>query len=201
LVEGKNKFRNRSLIWCGLLDEFETKPIEISLRPLRREDFSLLQRWINAPHVARWWSGEETAETIETKYAPRLEPGSATRVYIIANSNRTVGMIQCYRHRDYPDWDVEIGINNAAGIDYLIGEPECIGQGAGSAAIRSICKIAFELYKDISCIVSVPQKDNIASCLALEKASFQLVAQRKLESQCPSDSDISSIYKLECGRT
>ncbi len=27
----------------------------ISFRPLRYSDLRLMHRWLNAPHVARWW--------------------------------------------------------------------------------------------------------------------------------------------------
>jgi aminoglycoside 6'-N-acetyltransferase len=168
----------------------------IKLRCLSRDDFPHLLAWINAPHVARWWDDTADIDSIEQKYGPRLSIDSPTKVFIIEFADRPLGMIQCYRHADYPEWDQTIGIRRAAGIDYLIGDEQATGKGIGSRAIRAIADIAFAMYADIDLIVSAPQKDNMASCRALEKAGFVLAEERKLESDCPSDAGLSRIYTL-----
>jgi aminoglycoside 6'-N-acetyltransferase len=166
----------------------------ITLRPLDRQDFGQLVEWINMPHILRWWDGKVDMESVVSKYEPRLRHDSATKVYVIQLNDRPIGIIQCYRHKDYPDWDRVVGIEQAAGIDYLIGESDCTGKGMGSAAIGAIKNIAFNIYPDVEVIVSVPQKDNRASWRALEKAGFERIEERKLESDCPSDSGLSYVY-------
>jgi aminoglycoside 6'-N-acetyltransferase len=152
--------------------------------------------WINSPHVARWWDGEADMCSVTEKYEPRVQSNSPTKVFMIQLGAHPVGFIQCYRHKDYPEWDRAIGIGGAVGIDYLIGEPSCIGKGIGSAAIQAMTKIVFDMYSDVDVVVSAPQRDNRASWRALEKAGFNRVSERKLESDCPSDSDISYIYEI-----
>ena len=83
------------------------------------------------------------------------------------------------------------------GIDYLIGEVNYTGKGIGSKAIRLIAKVAFDLFKEVDVVVSVPQVANLASCKALEKAGFKRIDERKLESNSPSDAGISCIYTLQ----
>jgi aminoglycoside 6'-N-acetyltransferase len=168
----------------------------ITLRPLNRQDFGRLVAWINAPHVAQWWDGQVDLNAVVEKYGPRLEDQSATTVFVIELADRPIGIIQCYRHKDYSDWDRIIGIDRAAGIDYLIGEADCTGKGICPLAIRSITAIAFALYPDVDVVVSTPQKDNRASWRALEKAGFQRIDERKLDSDCPSDAGVSYIYSL-----
>ncbi len=173
----------------------------ITLRPLERQDFKLLIKWLNTPHVAQWWDGQVDIESVISKYEPRLQHESPTKVYVIQMDDRSIGIIQCYRHSDYPDWDHAIGIEKAAGIDYLIGESACTGKGIGSAAIGEIKNIAFNIYPDIEVIVSAPQKDNRASWRALERAGFERIDERKLKSDCPSDSGISYIYVCQRATT
>lgn len=167
----------------------------VNLEPLRREHFPLVVRWLNASHVQEWWrDGEATQESVEHKYAPRLAEDSATRVFVINIDGVPAGLIQCYRHADYPEWDTDVGVENAAGADYLIGEPILVGRGHGSAAIDAVVGIAFEIYPDVKSVVAVPQADNRASCRALEKAGFTLTDIRDLDSDDPSDAELSAIY-------
>ena len=96
----------------------------ITIRPLTRDDFPLLHRWLNADHVQTWWHGQPaTPTTIERKYGPRVDGVEPTRVFVIQTAGRPVGIIQCYRHADHPAWNRAVGIRAAAGIDYLIGAP------------------------------------------------------------------------------
>lgn len=169
---------------------------EIALRPLQREDFDSLAHWLSMPHVAQWWAETPELCAVVAKYEPRLQPDSLTKVFVITIDGRSIGIIQCYRHCDFPEWDRAVGVTRAAGIDYLIGDTDAVGKGIGSAAIREVCRIAWGLFPDIDVIVSVPQRDNRASWRALEKADFERIGERKLDSDCPSDSGISYIYSL-----
>ena len=52
------------------------------IRPLSRDDFPLLQRWLAMPHVQAWWGSEPVAPAdVERKYGPQrtapTRPGSA----------------------------------------------------------------------------------------------------------------------------
>ncbi|GAA4256293.1 GNAT family N-acetyltransferase [Dactylosporangium darangshiense] len=166
----------------------------ITIRPLTRRDFPLLQTWLNAAHVRRWWG--ITSAQIEAKYGPCIDATAPTQVCIIEIHHRPIGIIQSYRHADHPHWDNAIRIPAAAGIDYLIGEASYIGLGIGSAAIAIFTPRVFADYPDIDVIVAAPQADNVASRRALEKAGFTLVDERKLDSDDPSDAGPSAIYAL-----
>jgi aminoglycoside 6'-N-acetyltransferase len=104
-------------------------------------------------------------------------------------------LIQRYRHRDHPDWERAVGVDAAAGIDYLIGVEGLTGRGLGSAAIRRFTADTFEVFSDVEAICAVPQQANVASWRALEKAGFrreQTVA--KIESDDPADDGPAFIY-------
>jgi len=119
------------------------------------------------------------------------------RLFVIEEDGRPVGFIQCYRHADEPDWDRAVGIPAAAGIDYLIGEPDRVGYGLGSRAIRVFAATVFDRYPDVSVVVAVPQAANEPSRRALERAGFRLVDVRDVESDDPGDAGPSAIYALE----
>lgn len=167
---------------------------DTTLRPLKADDIVMFSQWFSAPHVAPWWDGITDQESLQSKYLPCLEPQSATRVYIIQVDQKPVGMIQSYHHCRYPAWERTVAIKNAMGIDYVVGAAEHIGKGVGTHAIKMMTKMALTLHSDIDVVVAVPQKDNLASRRALEKAGFALVREAKLESDCPSDA-VSAIYQ------
>ena len=170
---------------------------EVTIRPLRRDDFPLLHRWLAMPHVQQWWGSEPmTAADVELKYGPRADGTDPTRVFAIELAGQPVGIIQCYRHADYAAWDRAVGIAAAAGIDYLVGEPAQCGRGVGTAAIACLAPRVFGFYPEIAAIVAVPQAANHPSRRALEKAGFRLVAERKLDSDDPSDAGLSAVYAL-----
>lgn len=144
-----------------------------------------------------WWRSQTgTQEDVEREYGPQADGADSTRSFIIQAGDTPVGMIQSYRHADYPEWDQAVGVPSAVGIDYLIGQGRHRGHGIGSAAIAMFTALVFGLYPDVDVIVSVPQKDNRASCRALEKAGFALLSERELDTGDPSDAGISAIYRL-----
>jgi aminoglycoside 6'-N-acetyltransferase len=169
----------------------------VTIRPLSRDHFPLLRRWLAMPHVQAWWGGEPvTSADVERKYGPRADGTDPTVVFAIELADQPIGIIQSYRHEDYADWDRAVGIPAAAGIDYLIGEPAQCGRGFGPAAITCLIPHVFGLYPEIAAIVAVPQAANYASRRALEKAGFSLVDERKLDSDDPSDAGPSAVYAL-----
>jgi len=170
---------------------------DITFRPLTREDLPLLHRWLITPEVQAWWrSDTRTIDDVEREYGPQVDGSDATRSFLILVTGQPAGMIQCYRHADYPDWQEAVGVPSAAGIDYLIGEDSQRGRGIGSAAIAAFTPIVFSLYPQVDSIVSVPQQGNRASCRALEKAGFSLLEERELNTGDPSDAGVSAVYGL-----
>jgi RimJ/RimL family protein N-acetyltransferase len=171
--------------------------VNVAIRPLSRDHFPLLRRWLAMPHVQAWWGSDPlTSADVERKYGPRADGTDPTRVFVIELADQPIGIIQCYRHADHADWDRAVGVPSAAGIDYLIGEAAHCGHGVGSAAIIGFAPQVFALYPDVAMIVAVPQAANDASRRALEKAGFSLLDERQLDSDDPSDAAPSAIYAL-----
>jgi aminoglycoside 6'-N-acetyltransferase len=172
---------------------------DVSLRALRREDLPLLTRWLQAPHVREWWRGEPTDQAeVEAKYGACLDGGDPTDLFVIEVNRHPVGMIQRYRFADEPEWSAALsGITDltaAAGVDYLIGEPEAVGHGVASSAISALVAQTFDADETVQSIVVTVQQANAASWRALENAGFRRIWSGLLDSPDPSDEGPEHLY-------
>ena len=128
---------------------------ELSFRPLERSDFAVVSRWLGAPHVARWWMEPADAASVEAHYGPCVDGDDPTEIFVITSGQHCIGMIQRYRLSDDAAWDRAIGMPGAAGIDYLIGEPEWLGIGVGALAIEAFTDAVSVAYPDVTAVVAV----------------------------------------------
>lgn len=170
--------------------------MRISFRPVGRRDMDRLTRWQSRPHVARWWTDPADIASITATYDPRVLAEERTEVFLVEVDGTAVGLIQRYRHRDHPSWDRAVGIADAAGIDYYLGEPDYLGRGVGSAAIAAFAAETLDRYPDIEWVVAAPQQANVASWRALERAGFVRVWSGTLDSDDPSDTGPAFVYRL-----
>ena len=169
----------------------------IRLRPLTRDDFPLLVQWLAAPHVAMWWQEPVTSEWVEDEYGQHVDGDLSTEAFVIDLDGAPIGLIQRYRHADYPVWETAVGIEGAAGVDYLIGRKVLTGRGFGAEAIRQASRDAFLAYPEVQVVCAVTSQDNIASWRALEKAGFgRERAVEQIASDHPSDHGPSFVYVL-----
>jgi RimJ/RimL family protein N-acetyltransferase len=177
--------------------QHDPPPADLHFRPLTRADFPRLLDWLTTPHVAEWWLPVPAGlAELEAHYGPTIDRTDPTEMFVIEVDHEPIGLIQRYLHVDDPEWDRAVDVPLAAGIDYLIGPVEYCGRGLGSAAIRAFAATVFDRYPAIRTVVAVPQKENPASCRALEKAGFTAVREGELDTDDPSDAGISVIYVL-----
>jgi aminoglycoside 6'-N-acetyltransferase len=146
--------------------------------------------------VALWWKEPSSATTVEAKYGPRIDDPSSTAVFIVSVDGADIGLIQRYRLASHPEWERAVGVPDAAGIDYLIGDEALVGQGVGSAAIAVFTEQVLAAYPDVTSVVAVPQQANVASWRALEKAGYERVYAGEIESNDPSDAGPAYVYRF-----
>lgn len=79
----------------------------------------------------------------------------------------------------------------------MIGEPELIGMGIGSAAIAAFTRFVLSRYPDVGCIVVTPQAANAASCRVLEKAGYECKWTGMLDSDDPADAGPAALYVMD----
>jgi aminoglycoside 6'-N-acetyltransferase len=167
---------------------------------MARDDLPRLDRWLREPHVAQWWRGEPAdLAAVEAKYGPCVDGDDPTELFVIEDAAGPVGMIQRYLFSDEPEWATVLGeiveVTDAAGIDYLIGDPAAIGRGVGSAAVAAIVPMVFD-WRPVRSIVVTVQQANTASWRVLDKAGFRRVWNGVLDSPDPSDEGPEYVYTL-----
>jgi aminoglycoside 6'-N-acetyltransferase len=150
--------------------------VQITFRPSTAADLPMLHRWLNEPGVVEWWEGDDVSwDSVVRDYGPDRDDG--TEHWIAQLDGRDIGWIQCYAAKDSDDeaaaW-FPLGVDEqAAGIDYLLGEPVERGRGIGSAMIRAFAdEIVFGRHPNWTQACASPYAANVASCRALEKAGF-----------------------------
>ena len=149
-------------------------------RPMTADDLPQLHRWLNEPGVVRWWEGQDVSwDGVVRQYGTPATP--STEHWIAVVDGQDIGWLQCHLARDNPDetenwWDFGID-DRAAGIDYFVAEPSRRGRGVGSAMIRAFAlDVVLGRHEHWSQVCAGPFAENIASCRALAKAGFRLVA-------------------------
>ena len=97
----------------------------------KRRDLPRVEEWLHRPHVAEWWG--DPAEALEI-----IRAHPAATATMINGENRPIGFI-CWQQPSYDEL-VAAGLGDLpdtiVDIDIMIGEPNALGQGAGSAALR-----------------------------------------------------------------
>ena len=153
--------------------------MEVTFRRLTDADLPLLHRWLNEPGVVRWWEGENVSwDAVVRDYGS--DSTESCEYWIASVGNHDVGWIQCYATADYAEEDEvsawwRLGVaRTAAGIDYLLGEPDARGRGLGSLMIRTfVVDVVFARHPEWTEVCASPVAANVASWRALEKAGFK----------------------------
>lgn len=148
---------------------------QVSLRPATTGDLPDLLRWRQHEHVQKWWASEgaPTAERIHAQYLPEIAGESATALAIIEANGRSVGFLQHYLLRDYPDYAVLTPDPDAVGVDYAIGEPGWVGRGVGVQALWRWLESIHVAHPEVKTAFAAPDHRNAASLRMLEKVGFR----------------------------
>jgi aminoglycoside 6'-N-acetyltransferase len=84
--------------------------------------------------------------------------------------------MQHYLVADYPEYLAPIGDDEAAGVDFLIGDEAYVGRGLGPQIIAKYVKeVVVPRHAGVRRVVSSPDPENRRSIRALEKAGFRQV--------------------------
>ncbi len=176
-------------------------PSGLSFRHLRREDFPLLSRWFRQPHVEEWWRESHDLSSIEARYGPAVDGVDPTELFVVELDERAIGFLQWYRMIDNPSWLRSIapaGVGeDAAGMDYLIGEATLLGKGLGPLMIRQFLDEVLPGCPGVHSVALSVGQGNRRSWRALEKLGFRRVWEGDLVSDDPSDEGPSFVYVLQ----
>jgi len=170
-----------------------------SFRPIRREDFPLLGRWLGQPHVQRWWADDPSPQALEADYGATIDGTEPAEVFIAWRDGEPIGLAQRFRLSAYPQYLEQLRPitpvpAGAWSIDYLIGEARLIGRGWGSEMIRAFTQNIWRDDAHASAIIVPVHTANAASWRALEKAGYSRLASGLLEPDNPADDRSHYIY-------
>ena len=145
---------------------------------MRERDLPLMHEWLQRPHVRRWWNERETYEEVVEHYLSALEGSKPTDLYIVVHEDRPIGFIQTYRVADHQEYADLVGASpDETGVDLFIADEELTGRGLGTEILRRfVSDVVFADPATRSCIAD-PERQNVASVRAFEKAGFQAVRE------------------------
>lgn len=159
----------------GEVKRFVVEPDQrIVLRAMTRGDLPILARWLRAEHVRRWWGndGEPDDERVAARYGPRVDGTTPTRLWVVDVNGHSIGFVQDYRIRDYPEFALLTPDPDAVGLDYAIGEHAWVGRGLGARVLWTWMVRARHRFPDASSYFAAPDHGNAASLRILDKAGF-----------------------------
>jgi RimJ/RimL family protein N-acetyltransferase len=154
--------------------------MKITFTPLAESHFPLLLKWLEKPHVKKWWDHDVkwTSALIQGKYTDyvkgyKLDNGvpKAISAHIIYADNTPIGYIQIYNAYDFARGEPLIDLPARLGaFDVFIGDEAYLKQGVGSQAIAQFLKEHGTSYTHV---FADPENTNIAAIRAYEKVGFQ----------------------------
>jgi aminoglycoside 6'-N-acetyltransferase len=177
----------------------ELPPVE--LRPLRREDFALLSRWLADPLVARWWDDDPSPAAVERDYGPCVDGTDPTAVYLGVHEDRPIGLVQVYAFADEPESLAELAAvcpvpAGALSIDYLVGEPDARGRGLGAGMIAAAVARGFADHPEAHDVLVPVVGGNAASWRALKRAGAIWYAEGDLPPDNPIDPPAHVVHRF-----
>ena len=148
-----------------------------SVRPMTPGDLPDVSRWIDQPHVARWWTLRHPAargvDQVEAHYGAAVRGEDPTRMWIWEVNGRSVGFCQDYRIRDHPDYALLCARPDAVGFDYALGEPAFVGRGLGTSLVWVFLRdVVWPAYPGVGELFAAPDHRNARSLRLLAKLGF-----------------------------
>ena len=173
-----------------------------TFRRLGREDFALLAGWLAEGHVLRWWNHEFTPEAVERDFGPVADGSEPSEDHLGLLDDRPLGLVQYSMYASYPEYRDEVAPyldvpEGAATIDYLIGDPELVGRGFGTAMIEAFCRWIWTANPAATCVIVPVNSANEASWRMLLRAGFRIVAHGDISPDNPIDDPAHVILRLD----
>lgn len=141
-----------------------------TFKAITPNDFDLLHRWLNTPHVASEWDNNTTREDIQEKFGAKII-STIQRAFIVYHNSEPLGYIQAYQASKVGDgWWPGLS-SDIVGFDQFIGVPEKLGKGLGSGFVKALSDWLLELRHVSKCITD-PSPSNLRAIRAYEKAGF-----------------------------
>jgi RimJ/RimL family protein N-acetyltransferase len=144
-------------------------------RPLTADDIPRLWNWLNRPHVAQWWRGEQSLDDVREKYLPRIAGNDTARPYLALLNGEPAGYIQYYLASEGdPAWWPDRPGKGVLGIDQFLSDGARLDQGLGTAMVSQFVAMLMRDEEVVEVRVD-PSPDNARAIRCYEKAGFETV--------------------------
>lgn len=145
----------------------------LELTPFPPEAVDLLEAWLAAGHVKRWWKPHWSAPVVDA-FRAGDPPPAWIRPWRIDLDGRPIGYAHDYDIlQDGDVWTQVDGVGpGTRGIDLLIGEADAVNRKHGRAAISALTA---KLFAEAGCdrVVADPHPDHWGAIIAFQKAGFR----------------------------
>jgi len=153
---------------------------------LQESHFTLLLKWLEAPHVKAWWDEDisYTMDLVLQKYRPYVKgyktiDGVCKPIYcfIIYVDAVPIGYIQFYNAYDFTGSKLLSKLPQSLGMfDIFIGEEQYLRKNLGSKTILEFLKLYGNKY---SYVFLYSDLNNVSAIKCYEKAGFKKIVNQK----------------------
>ncbi len=164
--------------------------MKISFKPLANTDFENLLKWLQQPHVKKWWDTDVnyTKEAIQEKFGSYVDGYKKTgserkpiHVFIIYFDDTPIGYIQYYNAYDFPrdGYQLDNLPNSLAAIDMFIGDENYLGKNIGSKSLELF--LDSHVFTEFEHALVDPALTNSFAIDSYSKAGFKIVSSSSKE--------------------
>lgn len=164
--------------------------MKISFKPLSVTDFENLLKWLQQPHVKKWWdlNVNYTQGLIQEKYGSYVDGykkiGSERKpihAFIIYFDDTPIGYIQYYNAYDFPRDGYQLNNlpKSLAAIDFLIGDEDYLGKGIGTKSLELF--LDSHVFTEFDYAFVDPALTNIFAIESYSKAGFKIARSSSKE--------------------
>ena len=142
---------------------------EYSFRAMRVDDLPMVNAWLDTPDVRQWWLDAEGIfdGCLDEAYLDDPEVES----FIVSHEGTPFALLQSYDPHSHPGHHFAFLPDGARGIDQVIGVPDMLGRGHGSAFIRRFTDAMLDA--GVPAVGTDPHPGNARAIRAYEKADFE----------------------------
>ena len=141
---------------------------KILSKPIAIAERELFQKWVEQPHIRRWWLDEWSEKAYDDMKSDQdLSMGNGTFLQIIEED--CIGVCQIYSNFKGENQYLSFG---DCGIRFFIGETKFLNKKLGKLLISSFVGHLFEITQ-VQRVVCEPQADNWPAIITLKRAGFR----------------------------
>lgn len=129
----------------------------LQLREFTESDLALAEAWLHKAHVRKWYEIPQLGVTLEDWMMECKERNGKYQWIthlIVMWQEKPIGLCQYYKATDSEEDFGTLPRIGTYGIDYLIGEEDCIGKGLGKDMLKLLVNRIFSFPDAIELLLT-----------------------------------------------